>query len=85
MNYQEKEHATGRLLQVGDKYFFILAQKAGMYGPGRQIPVMKNYDEELLMVQAIKQYPEAQYFAMNEDYTAFIPDQKHEWLGVPWK
>lgn len=85
MDYQEKAHATGRLLQVGDKYFYVLAQKAGRIGPGQPIPIQKSYDAEQLMTQAIEQYPGIKCFAMNADYTAFMPDEKHEWLGLPWE
>ena len=85
MDYQEKTHITGRLLEFEGRYFYILEQKAGMLGPGRPMPIQKSYDAERLMTQAIEQYPGEKYFTMNTDYTMFLPDAKHEWLGLPWE
>lgn len=91
MQYEVKYYPTGKRYQVDDKYFFVLTQYdriAGRILPNGEetkIAVVKMLDEEQLMQNAIDQYPNSHYFNINEDYTAFLPDDVHEWMNVFWE
>lgn len=79
INKTVQEIPVGRIIQINDKYFFIKAQYAGRVLPNGP-PMMKSFDEDELIEQALQKHPGTQCFNMNSDYTAFELDETHAWL-----
>lgn len=73
-----------RRLQVDGKYFFVKGSAGRMCSTGKNL-LRSCGDEEILIKQARKQFPNTNYFIMNEDKTAFVPDEKHEWMDIQWE